>query len=185
MNNAESAGDWRLRRVVPADFDGIYELTCLPLVYRYLFDGEPPPRDLVDQWLTEAAAASGGEAYGVWILTAPAMPIGGCVGLARTETDSEAELRYLLHPSIWGGGLATRAAASLIQATFTRTSLHAVVAGADAPNVASIATLERLGMVFDQAVEYPLGPGVTYRLDRARALESMPIDNAQLLPVEA
>jgi hypothetical protein len=45
-------------------------------------------------------------------------------------------------------------------------AISTVFAGADGPNRASQSVMRRLAMRFRRAVEYPLGPGVEYVLQR-------------------
>ncbi len=74
---------------------------------------------------------------------------------------------YLLHPQYWGQGFATRMSWTVIQQAFETGHVDQIVAGADAPNTASVNVMRRLGMTFLRTVQYPLGPGVeyTYRRD--------------------
>jgi RimJ/RimL family protein N-acetyltransferase len=53
---------------------------------------------------------------------------------------------------------------SVIEGAFASGQADAVIAGADSPNVASLALMRRLGMRFHQNVTYPLGSGVEYIL---------------------
>ena len=80
-------------------------------------------------------------------------------------TDHQSELTYVLDPSVWGRGLATRMARAAIARAFER-GAESVLAGADGPNVASVDVMKRLGMRFLRTVEFPSGPGVEYVLAR-------------------
>ncbi|MFN3668606.1 MAG: GNAT family N-acetyltransferase [Brevundimonas sp.] len=55
------------------------------------------------------------------------------------------EVGYILHPDVWGKGLATEAVAAAIGHVFATTDLEALTADVDPDNAASIRLLERLG----------------------------------------
>ena len=90
-------------------------------------------------------------------------------GLVRLADDAkgELELTYLLHPSIWGYGYATRLAHTAMDRGFGAGVVSAIWAGADEPNAASISVMKRLGMKYRRKVEYPAGVGVEYVMESA------------------
>ena len=53
---------------------------------------------------------------------------------------------------------------TVIGACFEIGLVHTIWAGADQPNIASIAVMQRLGMTFRNTADYPLGPGVEYSI---------------------
>lgn len=156
--------EWYLRRASEQDSDALYELLCVPEVYRYLCDGAPPPREQVEQWVElnrEDNAASG---QGLWLLENDVRRLAGCVTLDAGGNIRTGELVYLLHPKYWGQGLATRMSWAVVERVFREGLLDRIVAGADTPNHASIAVMRRLGMKYLRDVSYPLGQGVEYVL---------------------
>ena len=170
-----------LRTATPADTEAIHALFGKPAVYRYLADGIRPPRKVTEEWLAQVPedTRAGG---GLWVLIDAENRHGGLVRLTpEEETQSgEFELTYLLHPDLWGRGIATRRAHAALAVAFGSGGVSMVLAGADAPNTASIAVIERLGMRFRQHVTYPLGPGVEYEL----RLEEFEPDRFERLPVD-
>jgi RimJ/RimL family protein N-acetyltransferase len=68
----------------------------------------------------------------------------GVVGLYRMSV--EPEVGYLTHPEARGRGLTTRAAATAVRHGFQDLGLPRIAGYASAPNSASLAVLERLGM---------------------------------------
>lgn len=66
----------------------------------------------------------------------------------------------------WGAGLATRMSWTVMQLAFQGGCIDRIVAGADAPNTASVAVMRRPGMTFLRSVAYPAGPGVEYAFRR-------------------
>lgn len=175
----EAPGDWRLRPVTRNDVDGLYALACKPLVFRYLFDGTAPDKEVVANRIERsiAAAAAG---LGMWVLGGPPSRWAGCVRLQPEPRSNGAELTYLLDPRNWGRGLAVRMAWTAIERAFRSSQIDFVFAGADGANVASIAVMRRLGMRFRQTVRYPLGNGVEYVLHR---LDGGPSPPPEFLPM--
>jgi RimJ/RimL family protein N-acetyltransferase len=157
-------GDVFLRPALPADVDAIHGLFGVPAVYRYLADGTAPPRSESEAWV--AASTIGDAAVGLWLLCRNGGRLDGCVRLAALAEPRVAELTYLLHPRAWRQGLATRMGWTVVQRAFASGRIDTIIAGADMPNIASIAVMRRLGMQFLREVEYPLGAGVEYCLQR-------------------
>jgi len=166
---AGSDPDWLLRPVADADAERLLALLSVPEVYRFLGDGVPPTRAVVDGWIARSHADFAAAGVGMWLLDEGAGRLAGCVRL-ELQAPERAELIYALHPRVWGRGLATRMAWTVTCRALRERGLAEVFAGADAPNTASIAVMGRLGMTFLRAVEYPLGAGVEYRLRRGDAL---------------
>ena len=57
------------------------------------------------------------------------------------------DVGYILHPDVWGQGLASEALGAVIDHVFATTDLDALTADVDPNNAASIKLLERLGFV--------------------------------------
>jgi RimJ/RimL family protein N-acetyltransferase len=156
---------WHLRSATLADVDGLHRLACEPLVYRYLFDATAPERDAIADGIAHAMADAARTRLGLWILQSPRVPYGGCVQLRPDLSAKSAELIYLLDPTHWGRGLATRMGWTAITTAFLE-PFDVVVAGTDGANGASLAVMRRLGMRFYRDVRYPLGKGFQYALAR-------------------
>ena len=171
--------DMRLRNATLQDEGKIHQLFCLPEVFEYLADGEQPPPGTASVWIGSAAADLANYGGGLWALVDRAdVFMGGLVRLAGDD-NGELELTYLLHPSLWGLGLATRMAHTVMKRAFGVGLVSTIWAGADAPNKASFAVMKRLGMEFRREVQYPLGAGMEYQMkaeefDPAR-IEPLPI----------
>ena len=158
--------DWRLRWAATSDLDGLHAVACQPAVYRYLFDGEPPARELILGRIEQGMVDADRVGVGLWVLEAPAVQHAGCVQIEPGQLSRSAELIYFLDCAYWGQGLATRMAWTAITQAFRTQHIDCVFAGADRPNQASIAVMRRLGMTFRRDVQYPLGPGVEYAIHR-------------------
>ena len=70
----------------------------------------------------------------------------GAVSMHVYESHKTASIGFDLDPRLWGRGLATEAARAVVDRAFDTLRLRKVWATADAPNVASIRVLEKLGM---------------------------------------
>ena len=57
------------------------------------------------------------------------------------------EIGYILHPDLWGRGLAREALEAVIRVAFERGGVEAITADVDPRNAASLGLLERLGFV--------------------------------------
>lgn len=167
-----------LRNIGQADEAEVHRLLCVPAVYEYLADGAEPPPSLTADWIAAAVGDSVGN--GIWALRFPHERV--ILGVVRLADDGkgELELTYLLHPDLWGLGYATRMAHTAMDRAFGLPGVSTIWAGADVPNAASIAVMERLGMRFRRKVEYPAGEGVEY------AIEAAEFDGSrfELLPIE-
>ena len=164
-----------LRNIDPEDRAHVHRLLCVPKVFEYLTDGVAPSPSMTSDWIDAAAVDSARFGGGLWVL--PSRVSQQILGLARLADDAkgELELTYVLHPRIWGLGYATRMAHTVMNHAFGMGSVAAVWAGADEPNVASIAVMQRLGMKFRRKVGYPAGAGVEYVME-AEAFDSSRIE---------
>lgn len=164
--------DWHLRRVTDADTNALYDLMCIPAVYRYLADNAVPPRSVLEDWITRSHHDFTECGIGLWILEHSDGQLAGCVRLEADLAGRSAELTYVLHPQFWGFGLATRMSWTVMQLAFARSTIEQIIAGADDPNAASFAVMRRLGMTFVRHVQYPAGPGKEYLFRRSDPLPS-------------
>ena len=172
---------WILRRASLDDTESIHSQLCKPKVYRYLADNKKPSIHVIEDWLEKSAIDFERFGVGLWILNKHDEQVSGCVSLAVDEPARSAELVYLLDPALWGQGLATRMGWTAITVALKKDVVDRIVAGADVPNLASIAVIKRLGMQFWREVEYPLGKGVEYVYDRKQA---PPVPIPELLSLE-
>ena len=171
--------DMRLRSATQQDEGKIHELFCVPEVFEYLADGKEPPPCIASAWVNAAATDLAKYGGGLWVLVDEAdVHVRGLVRLAGDDK-GELELTYLLHPSLWGRGLSTRMAHTVMKQAFSTGLTSTIWAGADSPNKASFAVMERLGMQFRREVRYPLGAGVEYQITAdafdPESIEPLPI----------
>jgi RimJ/RimL family protein N-acetyltransferase len=159
--------NWRLRPATLDDAGRLHILTREPPVYRFLFDGTPPSEAFIANRVAQAIAHRTTPGLGMWLLENGAGPYLGCIELRPSGSPRQAEITYLLHPATWGQGLATRMAWTITAQAFQLSHIDAVIAGHDIPNHQSRKVMHRLGMRFHQDVQYPLGAGAEYILQRS------------------
>lgn len=172
---------WRLRPVTMDDVQHLHTLACEPLVFRFLFDGAPPSEAFIADRVAQAIAHRTTPGMGMWLLENGTAPCMGCVELRPSPNPRHAEITYLLHPQAWGQGLATRMAWTAIAQAFQSSHIDAVIAGHDVPNKQSRMVMQRLGMRFHKDVQYPLGAGAEYILQRS---DPGPPQPPALIPIE-
>jgi ribosomal-protein-alanine N-acetyltransferase len=166
VNSLSYAETWCLRCASLADVDGLHALGSKSLVCRYLFDGSAPSREYIARRIADTIPVESANGSGTWLLGNSVVSYAGCVQLLPDPSKLITDLTYLLDPDYWGQGLAVRMGWTAITQAFLSSRIDAVVAGADAPNKASFAVMQRLGMRFRGHVRYPLGPGMEYMLHR-------------------
>lgn len=127
-----------LRRARKDDLEAMHAILSNPLATLYW---STLPHDSLDQsreWLGNMIASDPGESDD-FIVEHEERVIGkaGCYRLP--------EIGYILHPELWGRGLATEALRAVIAHVFTHHPVPALNADVDPRNERSIRLLERLG----------------------------------------
>lgn len=136
-----------LRPLSGEDADALHRISNDPQVRRYLWDDEPVSRETIGGLLSRSERSFSEEGIGLFgvRLRGEDALLGFC-GFVRLEGMEEMELGYELAPEAWGRGLATEAARECVRYAFGRAGFERVIAGADAPNAASLRIIEKLGM---------------------------------------
>ena len=139
------------------DADLLFELDQDPEVMRFLNDSKPTPREEIDRYFiprmekfTDPEAGCGlwavldrsnGEYLG-WILVR-------IYGTGTTyKTPGNIELGWRLYRHCWGKGIATEAAAAIMEVLRHRDDVKVFSAIADVDNFGSIGVMKKLGMQF-------------------------------------
>jgi RimJ/RimL family protein N-acetyltransferase len=105
--------------------------------------------------------------YGVWLLIDSASKLNlGCCGLRPGDTPLHPELMYALKASARGKGFASLAAQAAIECAFGIPAIQSVWACTDAHHLASVAVMERAGMVFERRDTVYGAMRVIYRIWR-------------------
>jgi len=156
----------RLRPMTEADADNLHRLSQSANVNRFI--GETPLADVAAGLaIFRDRIEPQYRQHGVGRLAIELRPDGAFAGWCglkyRPDTD-EYDLGYRLLEELWGRGLATEAAAAVLD--WARRALPGarIVGRALAENHASVRVLQKLGLVFHEHCRDHDGPSVLYRL---------------------
>jgi [ribosomal protein S5]-alanine N-acetyltransferase len=134
-----------------------------PDVRRFLFDGATLSAAEITEVIKDSARDFGRAGYGLWLVhETDRTDLVGTAGLRPLE-DLGLEIFYSLAPGSWGRGYATEAARAVLDYALGPLGLPEVLAEVDEGNTASVAVIERLGMIPFDVVPGLLGPMVRYR----------------------
>jgi hypothetical protein len=100
--DAEIQDCWRLRPATCDDVTGLHALASMPMVYRYLFDGDAPDKKLIANRIARGIENRENAGFGMWVLERPSAPHVGCVELRPYPSPRTTEITYLLDPRYWG-----------------------------------------------------------------------------------
>jgi RimJ/RimL family protein N-acetyltransferase len=139
-----------LRRLTMGDVDNLVALDSDPDVMRYLADGRPKPRHVIER---EKLPRMLGyyerfDGFGFW--AAEQRDTGAFVGwFALLPADGgDVELGYRLRRAAWGKGYATEAAGAALRYGFEVVGLDQIIAVTHPDHVASRRVMEKSGMQF-------------------------------------
>jgi RimJ/RimL family protein N-acetyltransferase len=138
-----------LRPVTLDDLDDVYAYQRRSDVVRWMLGAEPATREQSRSSVAAMAREDALRVEGDCLTLAVVTGVGviGTVELVwRSQVDATAELGYVFHPDHGGCGLATEAAAALLDWGFEEFGLHRVYARCHARNEASARLMARLGM---------------------------------------
>src|SRR5215469_4353248 len=149
--------------VTSADHADLLSHWTAPDVRRFLFDGAVLSPDEITSVIEDSARSFAAAGYGLWLVRERAgTDLVGTAGLRPLE-DLGLEIFYSLAPGSWGRGYATEAARAVLEHALGSAGLPEVLAEVDEGNTASIAVIERLGMIPFDVVPGELGPMIRYR----------------------
>ena len=126
------------------DADDIYAYASDPEWGRFLAHEQPYERRHAEAFLAERVLAKWRK-NPAWAMEQDGRVVGG-LSLWLARRNRRAEIGYELARRLWGRGLATEAAAAVIDEAFRLLPIRKVTATASAANVRSTRLLERLGM---------------------------------------
>ncbi|HZV85374.1 MAG TPA: GNAT family protein [Brevundimonas sp.] len=135
----------KLRSARPEDVEALHAVLSDPVATRWW---STPPHETLDQtaaWL-ETMIAGGPEQPDFVI------EMGGRV-VGKAGFFKLPEIGYILHPDVWGQGVATEAVAAAVDHVFAEHHVDRLTADVDPENIASIRLLERLGFVMTGSAE--------------------------------
>jgi len=171
-----------LRRFTHSDIDNLVELDSDPEVMRFLTNGRPTPREVIERDTLPRIMCGYERLRGLGrmatIERSTEMFL-GWIGFDPPEdgrSDDEIELGYRLHRSTWGRGYATEGSRALIRKAFDEFGIRRVWAQTMAVNHASRRVMEKAGLrfvrTFHMTWDDPI-PGteygeVEYAMDRSQ-----------------
>lgn len=137
----------RLRPRTAADVDACVEMDLDPAVGRYLYPLGRPTRGERRQALQRQTAGDWPPVGGAWVAEWRIQPgfLGWC-GLFPLEDSGLVEIGYRYIASTWGQGVATEAAARVLQYGFEDLGLDPIVAVTHPDNAASQRVLAKIGL---------------------------------------
>jgi RimJ/RimL family protein N-acetyltransferase len=159
----------RLRRLEPSDEPDLVALDSDPDVMRYVGSpaGVKPPAETLERVRQRIAADHG--ALGFWRVESRAEgTFWGLAALIRMPEGNDVELAYRLARHAWGRGIASEAAARLIDYAFHTAGLPRLVAVTSPENIASQRVLDKLGFARQGEVDYRGARTTFFVLERAR-----------------
>lgn len=137
------------REMSPADAEALHEVLSHPEVFARTLDPEVPPIDVLRDFLrAQLAGIEDPERarYKLSIVFEGRVIGTGGVELRGPHTG---EIGYVLGHEYWGKGLATEAAALLVDFALDGLGLHRVEGHTEPSNTASRRVLEKCGMAFE------------------------------------
>src|SRR5690349_9414727 len=134
----------RLRRLTLADAVAVHGWACLPQSCRYQTWGP----NTYEQTQAYVAAAVAGPADRLVFAVVFAGEVVGCAEL-KFHGPSTGEIAYVVHPRLWGRGIATAAARELLRIGFAEHGRHRIFGTCDPRNLASAAVLRKIGMRYE------------------------------------
>jgi RimJ/RimL family protein N-acetyltransferase len=136
-----------LRPLSMDDADALHRVSNEPDVRRYLWDDAPVEEATIRDVIVQSTRMFSEEGVGLFgVRRRESEDLLGFCGFVRLAGMEEPELGYELTREAWGGGLATEASRACLRHAFGDAGLERVIAGADAPNAASLRVIEKLGM---------------------------------------
>lgn len=138
-----------LRPLTANDVDALHQLCITAGVRKYIFDDEIAPREQIEAFWQTSEELFAQSDYGLWAirLRKEEAIIGFC-GYWFFHEPPELELLYAVAETHWGKRLAVEAALALMEYGFAKLNFERIQACTDAPNLASVRVMEKLGMTF-------------------------------------
>jgi ribosomal-protein-alanine N-acetyltransferase len=138
-----------LRPLSADEADSLHRISNEPNVRLYLWDGELVSEATLKGLIAQSDRMFSKERIGLFgVRMRGREDLLGFCGFVRLGGMEEPELWYELTEKVWGRGIATEAAQACVRYAFEEVGMERVIAGADAPNRASLRVIEKLGMKY-------------------------------------
>lgn len=140
-----------MRPLVEADLAQLHTILTEPGVRRFLCDDVIIPEIQTREYIARSRELLVSEGAGLWAVLRGGQPeLLGCVGYWYFHEPPRLELLYALTERVWGRGYATEAARRMMDYGREQLAMSTILASTDAPNVASVRVLERLGFALTE-----------------------------------
>ncbi len=161
-----------LRPLGLADLNDWLAMDLDPSVARFIW-GVPPEPETHREVLRGRLADGWPEVGGIWVVEERAAPgfLGWC-GLFPLEKTGLIEIGYRYLPKAWGRGIATEAAACVLDQGFRSFAFDPIVAVSHPANRASHRVLQKIGLARQADAVHYGQPVALFRLARADYLAS-------------
>lgn len=114
-------------------------------IRQFLFDNRVISIDEARGFIADSLSNFEQHGAGLWLVFAD--ELGTLIGFAGVlYSEAAPSLIYGIHPNFWGRGYATEAARAVLDYLLIELACPKVIADVDAPNLASIRVLQKLGM---------------------------------------
>ena len=145
-----------LREFDESDAGAFHALGSDPLITRYTGDGGLTTVEHALEVLRARPLADYRKyGFGRWACVHKARgAVIGFAGLKYLDDLRAVDIGYRLLPAYWGQGLATEAGRAVLAHGFDILRLDRIIGLVDTDNVASVRVLEKLGLAFDEMIEY-------------------------------
>ena len=152
-----------LRSWRDSDLEPCAKLEADPRVIEYLPWPEPSTRELTQRGIERARIGLAENPYGWWAVEVPHVAdFIGAVGLGIHTFESDftpcMEIGWRLAHEHWGKGYATEAASAVLVYAFETLQLDEIVSMSNVRNRRSFALMERIGLRYERAIQWPLLP---------------------------
>ena len=138
-----------LRPLSADEVDSLHRISNEPNVRLHLWDNEQVSQATVKDLIAQSDRMLSEEKIGEFgVRMRGREDLLGFCGFVRLGGMEEPELWYELTHKAWGRGIATEAAQACVRYAFEEVGMERVIAGADAPNAASLRVTEKLGMKY-------------------------------------
>src|SRR3712207_696975 len=138
-----------LQPVSTDELHSLHRISNEPNVRLYLWDNEQVSEATIKSFIVQSDRMFSKERIGLFgVRVRGREDLLGFCGFVRLGGMEEPELWYELTQEVWGRGIATEAAWACVSYAFEEVGMERVIAGADAPNTASLRVIEKLGMKY-------------------------------------
>ena len=149
MSFVLETGRLKLHPLTLTDVDEFHNLCTGKNFRKYLFDEEAIPLELASSFIRTSNQYFEDSGYGLWAVRRhdEKSLIGFC-GFWFFHEPPERELLYGIAEAHWGMGFAVEVAEAVMQYGFETLGFDSIQASTDAPNLASLRVMQKLGMNF-------------------------------------